>query len=405
METLENSVVDLDSLGLLRKDLEERVINSDYKTTHYRTSSCLNTDILKLRWPKLQPEEIRHLNGCEYCQRLVKNWPRTLPVLYLGPSEIFFCIAKKEDAGLEEFLDKWLKTSTKKCIYNGGFFLNIPSESLEHADKCQHCQELIQKICLHESTLAGDFLSFFTFPEFNYLKKELSEVKEKACLGEGHGSSQWTNNLRQCHKNCFNPIEVGKDQVVFLPRKKELTEHHRNCPHCQLILQYHFLQSNRDFLTPDCLDAKGWRNFPIFYPEDQKYIKKHITNCDKCRQLVSDRVYINFVQDKELFSKFAKQSESFLSLKEMKRQVQRYVGDWIFSYKFHFGPDGPFSQRHPWSIWNNEDRMLKLLWPTDLLSEEELFYLDVLQIGKDHDTLDLDIIKAIEKIFFRNVSH
>ena len=352
METLENSVVDLDSLGLLRKDLEERVINSDYKTTHYRTSSCLNTDILKLRWPKLQPEELGHLNGCEYCQRLVKNWPRTLPVLYLGPSKIFFCVAKKEDP-----------------------------------------------------ELAGDFLSFFTFPEFNYLKKELSEVKEKACLGEGHGSSQWTNNLRQCHKNCFNPIEVGKDQVVFLPRKTELTEHHRNCPHCQLVLQYHFLQSNRDFLTPDCLDAKGWRNFPIFYPEDQKYIKKHITNCDKCRQLVSDRVYINFVQDKELFSKFAKQSESFLSLKEMKRQVQRYVGDWIFSYKFHFGPDGPFSQRHPWSIWNNEDRMLKLLWPTDLLSEEELFYLDVLQIGKDHDTLDLDIIKAIEKIFFRNVSH
>jgi len=81
--------------------------------------------------------------------------------------------------------------------------------------------------------------------------------------------------------------------------------------------------------------------------------------------------------------------------------VQRYVGDWISNYRFRFGPDGPFSKRHPWSVWNNEDRMLKLLGPTDLLSEEELFYLAVLKIGKDYQILDLDLVKAIEKIYFR----
>ena len=187
----------------------------------------------------------------------------------------------------------------------------------------------------------------------------------------------------------------------MLPRKTELTEHHKNCPHCLLILQYHFLQSSSPFLTEDCLDAKGWRTFPVFYPDDQKQIKKHVANCTRCRQLVSNRVRTNFIQDKDLFNKFAGKSKLTLKVQRVKRNIQSYVGNWVSGFRFESVPYGPFSNKHPWSVWNNEDRMLKLLGPKDLLSEEEQFYLAALRIGKDYNILDLDIVKTIEKIYFR----
>lgn len=321
METLKDSGVNPDSPdNLLRTDLEEKIVNSGYKNFCQRTSQCLNFDLVKLCWPKLSAAEIVHLDACEFCQRLVKSWPRILPILYLEPSE-----------------------------------------------------------------------------------EETSEIKERTCLGEKHGSSQWTNNLKQHHRHCFNPIEIGKNQVVLLPRKTELTAHHKNCPHCQLVLQLHFLQHNSRFMTPMCLDAKGWRTFPIFSPNDQKQIKKHIVSCPQCRKLVQSAIRINFARDSELFNKFTAYSKLLLEAQRAKRLMQRYAGNWIYSYRFIFGKDGLFTQRHPWSIWNNEDRMLKLLGPKDLLSEEEQLYLAFLKTGRDYSVLDLDIAKAIEKIFFRKM--
>ncbi|MBI2057492.1 MAG: hypothetical protein HYT63_00710 [Candidatus Yanofskybacteria bacterium] len=399
-ENPKDSDLELNNLDSFRNGLEEKVVNSGHETAYNRTLSCLNTDILKIHWPKLTTAEVSHLDNCGFCQRLVKSWPRTLPFLYLGPSKTFFHVAKKEDAKLGQFLDEWLKESTSKCIYTGGFFTDISPKKLEHAYKCIKCRKLIVKICSHGSILGGNSLALCNFRELNLTKKELSEVKKEVCLKVKYGSSQWIKDLRQCRINCLNPVEIGKDQIIILPRKTELTEHHKNCPHCQLVLRYHSLQSHST-TTPECLHAKGWRTFPIFYPEDQEPVKKHIASCMGCRQLVLNAIRINFVRDKEIFNKFLKYSEFLFTMQEIKRRTQRFIGNWISSYRLRFNPDSFFSKEHPWSTWNNEDRMLKLLGPRDLLSEEEQLYLAVLKIGRDYNILDLDIVKAIEKIYFR----
>ena len=129
---------------------------------------------------------------------------------------------------------------------------------------------------------------------------------------------------------------------------------------------------------------EGWHVYPLFSPDDLHYITEHVIkecSCpvEKCSRWTPIRFRANALRDRERYQQLKGQFSSWLRYRVwLDQKIKMNIGDFISSWRFHFGSMGPFSGRHPWSIWKNEDGLLRLL-TADSLTMEEALYKELLE--------------------------
>lgn len=322
-------------------------------------------------WPNLSEGQQEHLNYCNNCQKLVED---DFPVLYVGPIHDIIYKEKSSNKASEYILEELESRFKSGCfdIFAGSLFLSsLTRKNISHVQGCKTCRRLIDYLSRSGGAFAkgfgGLYQSFLTLVDMNL---EISELTD-TCRG-GQGNRE-TPERKNCWENCLNPIDVGRDRIILIPRKSEQTEHVKNCNHCQLILRYHRLRGESMSFRGECYDTKTWRLFPVFSKDDQIDLEKHSFGCRSCSQHIVNGLRINFQRDQLTFQKLVSKSASVRNIKTLIRDTRRPVGDFISSWRFHFGGDGPCATRHPWSVWGLEDRMAKLVKGEGLSDKEALY--------------------------------
>ncbi len=322
-------------------------------------------------WPNLSESQQEHLNYCNSCQKLVED---SFPVLYVGPVHDIVYKEKSSNKASEYILEELESRFKSGCfdIFAGSLFLSsLTRKNISHAQGCKTCRRLIDYLSRSGGAFAKSFgglhQSFLTLVDMNLEISELTDV----CRG-GTGNIE-TPERKNCWDNCLNPVGVGRDRIILIPRKPEQTEHVKNCRHCQLILRYHRLQGQSMSFRHDCFDTKTWRLFPVYSRDDQGDLEKHAFGCYFCSPHIVNGLLINFQRDQRVFRDLVSKSASVRNIRTFIRNIRRPVGDFISSWRFHFGGDGLFATRHPWSVWGLEDRMAKLVKDEGLSDKEALY--------------------------------
>jgi len=326
-------------------------------------------------WPNLSEDQQEHLNYCNSCQKLVEDG---FPVLYVGPVHDIIYKEKSSNKASEYILEELESRFKSGCfdIFAGSLFLSsLTRKNINHVQGCKTCRRLINYLSRSGGGFAKGFgglhQSFLALVDMNL------EIWESMIACRGGSGNIETPERKNCWDNCLNPIDVGRDRIILIPRKPEQTEHVKNCNHCQLILRYHRLQGQSMSFRGECYDTKTWKLFPVFGQDDQKDLEKHAFGCCHCSPHIVSGLRINFQRDQLAFRELVSKSASVRNIKTFIRDTRRPVGDFISSWRFHFGGDGPFATRHPWSVWGLEDRMAKLV-KGDKLTDKEALYREVL---------------------------
>lgn len=294
-------------------------------------------------------------------------------------------VARRLDITLEEIVLRAI-TGDKECLpkkTNECFQLfdldkiwpNISESQLSHLQKCGFCQKLI-KICYPILYLGS----------VNKAKGLFAPKEERVNIIDRQREIITVKKyfVSKC-PFCADPVVVGEDLIILLPLWESQSNHISSCAYCQLLRQHAEAETFDQFKGHygGCLDIKSWQVYPLYSNNDQKIIFDHIQDCkESCGFLALLRLEINHLVDVEFYKRFSDYSQPALRTKVwLKELVKRPIGDWISSWRFHFNPMGPFASRHEWAIWNDEDRILKMLGSNNL-SEAEKIYKNLLS-GKN----------------------
>lgn len=369
----------------------------DYMLRFRSHETHLAIEELNRVWPNLSQDQYEHLNYCDGCQKLVAD---SFPIFYLGPVHDIIYREKSKDKASAFILEELESRFKSGCfdIFAGSLFLSsITRKNLNHIQSCQTCRKLIDYLSRSGGSFAKSFgglhQNFLTLVEMNWEISELTDI----CRG-GPWNKE-TPECRNCWDYCLNPIDIGRDRVILAPQKNEQPEHIKNCNHCQLILRYHQLQGQSMSFRHDCFDAKAWKLFPVYSENDQRDLEKHVFGCYFCSPRIVSALRINFQRDKLAFQEMASRSVISRNLETFARNTRRPIGDFISSCRFHFGGDGPFATRHPWSIWGPTDRMAKLVKGKGLSDKETLYKKAIIgEIGLDELCNQFPILENPEAV-------
>lgn len=215
---------------------------------------------------------------------------------------------------------------------------DIPRQSKEHLRECGFCQILVRA----------------AFP--------ILEVEPFS--NEDRGEFAFAAQLPETDGCPFRHAGgwFGAKPVHFLPMRGQY-DHWQDCMYCLLLIHYHDIARWPHF-AGRCLDLKSWQVYPVYHPEDQNTLMEHIRSCEHghCALWVPFRFEFNLRRDWRLYRELSRQPRFVLNFRQFVRaRFKKPLGDFISSWRFHFGPDAMFSRRHPWAIWDDTDRMLKLL--------------------------------------------
>lgn len=339
--------------------------------SHREFDTHLTKEGLDKTWPTLSDSQQRHFDNCSDCQQLVKD---SFPVLYVGPVHDIVYKEKTSNKASEFILEELESRFSSKCwsIWSGSLFLSsLTRKDINHVQGCKNCRRLIDYL----SRSGGVFSTAFggLHQNFQVLVDMNLEIYESAIACRGGSGNRETPERKNCWENCLDAIDAGRDRVILIPRKDEQTEHMKNCNHCQLVLQYHQFQGHSMSFRGECFDTKTWKLFPVYSKDDQADLEGHAFSCYWCSPSIVNRLKINFQRDQLAFRALELKMALLRNAKTVVRNTRRPVGDFISSWRFHFGGDGPFATRHPWSVWGLEDRMAKLV-KAEGLSDKEVLY-------------------------------
>lgn len=350
-----------------KREIEHMKRLRDYK----RCKIHLTIEELAKMWPNLPDNRHEHLNYCSDCQQLVDD---LFPVLYTGPVSSIVYKEKSSNKTSDFILEELKGRFSFKCrrIWDGNLFLeSLTNRDLNHIQGCKHCRKFVDYISRSGGVFATDFGSLHQnlvkLVEMNW---ELAELRNVCRQGGLYIEDPYVKN---CWDNCLNPVDIGRDRVILIPRHPDQTEHHKNCVHCQLVLQYHQFWRRSMSFRGECFDTKTWSLFPVYSQENQADLEEHIFGCHFCSPTIVNRLKINFQRDQQSFQKLLAKLASTRDIQSFIRGTRRPIGDFISSWRFHFGGDGPFATKHPWSVWGLEDRIAKLV-RADGLSDKEILY-------------------------------
>lgn len=280
------------------------------------------------------------------------NWP----VVERGLREI----ADRDKLIFEEVVIRALHSGknvppvrSNDCPGTGFWGMTWPSIRVDHLTGCAFCQTLVKQ----------------AFPVL-ILEPGSDALRE-------HEMARNEQDVRETCPNFRTWTRIGSQTWVFLPMRNQ-SEHIEKCLYCRLIVQQFSMARHRIFLEDDspyssCPGAKGWQVYPVYAPEDQATIINMIGGCKfgHCSAYAPLRFEFNALRDKPLFQKLQRYPVAVLRFKQLVRtRFKKRIGDFISSWRFH---SDPFCRRHPWAIWNDEDRMLKLLLKQRLSYPEHLY--------------------------------
>lgn len=174
----------------------------------------------------------------------------------------------------------------------------------------------------------------------------------------------------------LNWPKLGDQEFIPTPLRRNLS-HVQDCLFCQFVI--HCREIERHNFRMSCLDMEGWYVYPLFSPNDLHHITEHVIkecSCpvEKCSRWTPIRFRVNALRDREWYQQLKRHPLTWLKFRAwFDRKIKRNIGDFVSSWNFHFGSMGPFSGKHPWSIWGTENGLLRLLTADDLTLEESLY--------------------------------
>lgn len=171
-----------------------------------------------------------------------------------------------------------------------------------------------------------------------------------------------------------SPCQQGGQRFFTIPLRNELS-HVQQCLFCQLIIHYQIIGRGLS-----CLNMYAWQVYPIFGPKSQHHITENMIkrcNCvvEKCNSWAVSRFCFNALRDRPKFLRLKEKPKSQLKLQITLHRMKKFTGNVISA---HRAASSPFPIHHPWSVWNTNDSLLRLL-TADNLSHEERLYKELLE--------------------------